>query len=413
MKKSVLFVDDQQSVLEGLRRVLRSMRGDWEFDFLSTPRDALNRIRDVPVDVVVSDMCMPEMDGAEFLENVMRVAPQTIRIVLTGSPDESLALRAAGLVHRFLSKPCRVDDVRNVLRQAARMSDRMTNPALRDLVGDLRRFPSLPESSSRIIAELCSPESSIERLSALAARNPGLTSEFLEIVRSTDRNLDGAVESPFEAARILGIDRMRSLLFFLVIHSPLTKPERDGFSLGTLIPRCRQASEIARRIVLCECRADDRLATIAGMAAAVRDVGSWILEAQRPEPMERARALSARRRVPLWVAEREVLGLDHAEVGAALLEFWNVDERIVDAVLHHHDCESHSSTEFGAVAAVAAAEAFMAWSDSDSDRTELPLNAGFVERLGLANRLPTWARLARKTIRSECTPLDASGSCRD
>lgn len=102
----VMFVDDEPNLLDGIRRTLYD-----RFDIYTATsgKEGLDCIRsDGPFAVVVSDMRMPEMDGAEFLSQVRELAPQTTRILLTGYSDISAAIRAVnnGQLFRFLSKPC-------------------------------------------------------------------------------------------------------------------------------------------------------------------------------------------------------------------------------------------------------------------------------------------------------------------
>ncbi len=74
---SIVFVDDDPGVLEGLQRLLRSMRREWRMHFFPSAAQALAFLESEPVDVVVSDMRMPGVDGAEFLAQVKRAIPMS------------------------------------------------------------------------------------------------------------------------------------------------------------------------------------------------------------------------------------------------------------------------------------------------------------------------------------------------
>jgi CheY-like chemotaxis protein len=106
MKERVLFVDDEQNVLDGIRRQLRN-RVELETATSAAAGLALLESRG-PFALVVSDMRMPEMDGARFLARVSEIAPQTVRMVLTGQADLDSTIKAVneGRIFRFLLKPC-------------------------------------------------------------------------------------------------------------------------------------------------------------------------------------------------------------------------------------------------------------------------------------------------------------------
>jgi len=101
----ILFVDDEPFVLEGVRRALYK---DFQTDAAGGPEEGLLKVQEEgPYAVVVSDMRMPVMDGAEFLSRVSVLAPDAIRVMLTGYADIEAAVRAVneGKIFRFLNKP--------------------------------------------------------------------------------------------------------------------------------------------------------------------------------------------------------------------------------------------------------------------------------------------------------------------
>ena len=84
---SALFVDDEQNILDGLRRMLRPMAGEWRCQFVTCGARALEIMAEQPVDVIVSDMRMPGMDGAALLGRVRVMYPDTVRFVLSGHAE--------------------------------------------------------------------------------------------------------------------------------------------------------------------------------------------------------------------------------------------------------------------------------------------------------------------------------------
>ena len=109
MGDKVLFVDDELAFLTGYKLMLPE---DFEADAAVGGEQGLTAIRDHgPYAVVISDMRMPGMNGVQFLSRVRQVAPDTIRIILTGYADITAAMDAVneGNIFRFLAKPCTQD----------------------------------------------------------------------------------------------------------------------------------------------------------------------------------------------------------------------------------------------------------------------------------------------------------------
>lgn len=120
MTPSILFVDDEESVTDGLRRRFRHS----EFD-VRTANDAtsaLNALEAQPVDVVVSDHCMPGMTGVELLCRVRERWPETVRVILTGQADLDATIQAVNdaRVFRFLTKPCDFAEIEATARAAVK-----------------------------------------------------------------------------------------------------------------------------------------------------------------------------------------------------------------------------------------------------------------------------------------------------
>jgi response regulator RpfG family c-di-GMP phosphodiesterase len=120
MADKLLCVDDDPNILESYRRQLRSA---FQVDIAKGGTEGLFVLRSAgPFAVVLSDMRMPGMSGIQFLGQVRAVAPDTVRVMLTGYADVDTAIAAVneGNLFRFLTKPCPVDVLKGTLDAAAR-----------------------------------------------------------------------------------------------------------------------------------------------------------------------------------------------------------------------------------------------------------------------------------------------------
>ena len=133
---TLLLVDDEPSILSALRRLFRPQ--GYRILLAEGGAAALELVANDTVDLVISDMRMPGMDGAQFLEKIRRLQPHAVRILLTGYADISSTIAAinGGEIHRYIAKPWDDNDILLVVREAlARRDLEARNHELTELTG--------------------------------------------------------------------------------------------------------------------------------------------------------------------------------------------------------------------------------------------------------------------------------------
>ncbi len=118
MNRKILFVDDDSNILQGYKRVLRK---NFDIHIALNGDEAIDSImREGNFAVIVSDMKMPEMDGVEFLAIAKEIAPESVRVMLTGDAEQQTAMNAVneGMIFRFLNKPCAVEAIAKTITAA-------------------------------------------------------------------------------------------------------------------------------------------------------------------------------------------------------------------------------------------------------------------------------------------------------
>ena len=118
--EKILFVDDDEDILNSFKRQFRKKADIQTATGGQAALDLMNSSEEFAV--IISDMRMPNMDGAEFLEKAKRISPNSIRILLTGQTDLNSAIAAVnhGQIFRFLSKPCPPEVLQGALKSAIR-----------------------------------------------------------------------------------------------------------------------------------------------------------------------------------------------------------------------------------------------------------------------------------------------------
>ena len=142
--KTILFVDDDTNILSGFKRALRKKRNAWSMLFVEGGEQALKVIGERHVDVLVTDMQMPNVTGSELLERVINTSPSTARIVVTGYADLARLAKASELAHRFLSKPCLSEQLIEAIEELLFSQKVIDSARVRGLMGHIGKLPSLP-----------------------------------------------------------------------------------------------------------------------------------------------------------------------------------------------------------------------------------------------------------------------------
>jgi HD-like signal output (HDOD) protein len=208
----ILFVDDEQRILDGLRRSLRGKRGEWDMSFVTSGDLALEVLAANPHDVVVSDMRMPGMDGADLLTHVSKRHPEVARVVLSGHTEPEAAIKVAVAGHRFLNKPSDADSVTSVIEQLTATTSHGHATEVRRIAGAVRSLPTLPDHVDRLAEILCAPDVDLHRAIRAASNDIGLTAKLLQLSNSEFFGARARVASVESVVNNLGLQTIQALV---------------------------------------------------------------------------------------------------------------------------------------------------------------------------------------------------------
>ena len=217
--RKILFVDDESMVLDGLRRMLRSMRQEWDMTFVESGQMALDWLEKNNCDVIVSDMRMPGMDGAQLLGEVRQRHPHMIRLALSGHSEVEMLLESVRATHQFLAKPCDPEILRSTVERALGLMAMIEDDAIRMIIAQIDSLPSLPALYGEVMNEICTPEGSISKVGQIIEKDVAMTAKMLQIVNSAFFGLKRHVSSASQATTLLGVDIIRSLVLTTKIFS--------------------------------------------------------------------------------------------------------------------------------------------------------------------------------------------------
>ena len=389
--RRILFVDDEPRVLDGLRRLLRSLRKEWQMEFVASGSEALHEMEKKPFDIVVADMKMPGMDGAELLSKVKERYPDTIRIILSAQTGKDALLRSIGSTHQFLNKPCDPEQLKWTIRRAEKLRDLLGNEAVRSLIARADSLPALPDLFRQVIAELQKPHACLQDVGKVIAQDPGMSTKILQTVNSSFFGLRRRMNDVERATAYIGLDTTNAIVLGVSVFAEYEEIDLSGFSVQSLWQHSLLTSRLARLVAQQE-GMESQIVEDAGLAGTLHDTGKLLLATHATDEFRQVLARVAEGSATFSAAESELLGTNHAEVGAYLAGRWGLPDGIVEAIAYHArpgDCDTDA---LGLCTVVHAASALAVQADSAEPDAEPPacLDMPHLQRLGIAEHWLDW-----------------------
>jgi len=243
----------------------------------------------------------------------------------------------------------------------------------------MRDLPALPQAVLELQAALGRDDVSFDRLADAISHDQALAAKTLRLANSSFYGLPGRVASIRDAIAVLGLRQVGMALTAAAVSGAFAGVQCPGFDM-TAYWRHSVACGICTRLIGDELRLDGGAAFTAGL---LHDIGRLALAARAPDAL--AEALAHRRRDDglIWQSEREVLGIDHMEIGAKVAERWHFGHDIIDAIRLHHAPPADAGRPVADAVHVANAIVHALDVAGDADDMVPPVSAPVWNRLGL------------------------------
>jgi len=208
-------------------------------------------------------------------------------------------------------------------------------------MAQVKSFPGMPETSAKLLTMLKDPDSSASQIEDVLKYDPGLTANILKLTNSAYFGIPSKVSSVKQAVVLLGWKRLLQLVMTMCMSTVMKKP-LPGYDLshGELWRHSVAVSVAAELVVKAlKIPGADEVFT----AALLHDVGKLVLGDFVQQDIQQIESMVSKG-IAFEVAEFFVLGTDHANIGARILEKWSFPENLVNAVNWHHDpdkCEQY------------------------------------------------------------------------
>lgn len=201
-----------------------------------------------------------------------------------------------------------------------------------DLRARLKRLPALPLVVTELLSSFAKEDIDVEAIASRIARDQGLAARVLRVANSSFYGLQNRVGSIHEAVVVLGFRAVRSMVLVVGMNGAFRVDDCPGFEVVAYLRHGLAVGLVARELApACGCNPE-----VAFTAGLLHDIGELVLASCFPREYSGALALRQERDCLLLAAERDSLGITHAEVGELLAETWHFPPELRHAVAYHH-----------------------------------------------------------------------------
>lgn len=399
-KKRIMFVDDEPNILDGLRRMLRSLRNEYDMAFAAGGREALSIMEEHRFDVVVSDMRMPGMDGAQLLEEIQRKHPYTIRMMLTGQADEEAILRTVGIAHQFLAKPCDPERLKKILIQTSALQDILSDGGLKALISKIGSLPSLPSTYAKMQKAIASPNVEIHEVAEIISQDIAMTAKVLQLVNSSFFGVYSHVDTARRAVTLLGLETLKALVLGLELFSQISLPE-NIFRLDQLWEHSLMVGKLSKSLAIQQSQTKEEIGNTF-LAGTLHDLGRLVLLTSLPDQYREAVELANTENINIVDAESAIFGASQSAVASYLLGIWGFSIPIIEAIGFHNNLDNYPATGFSSALALHVAN-ILYYQNRPKEiiGRALELNMPVINRMGLQQNLGTWGEICAGMMNTE------------
>lgn len=200
------------------------------------------------------------------------------------------------------------------------------------LVAAVRRLPSLPVVVLQLLGALRDPGASVEDLATTLSRDQALSARVLQLANSPFYGVSGRVQGVRDGVSILGLRQLGSLVLAASMNRTFDRMRGKALPLDEF-RRHSMACAIASRGLASSLGLDETAAFTAGL---LHDVGRLVLDCCYPDEMERILVWARQNDLAASQSERELLGIDHSEIGGWVCEHWRFPAEVTHAIRWHH-----------------------------------------------------------------------------
>lgn len=333
MQQRILFVDDEKQILKSIRRLF--MDTEYEVFVAESGIEALKILENQEINLVISDMRMPNMSGYELLSEVKKRFPHIIRIILSGFAEERIVFDSLqkNIAKLYILKPWENSSLIDTIDKVFQIEKVLNNNNnVLKLIKSAEELPTIKKSYQKIIDEI-EGNVGIYRIVDAIEDDSSIATKLLHIINSSYYSVKtGSIK---RAVAYLGVDNVRNI----VIASAFIDSLGFDFKDTEILEILWKQSFISNRIVsliyseflnkkIPETEMNAGLLSNIGMAFMIYHFRNEYKEVTDEVKIQGTNIIEL---------ENKCFGTNHQEIGGYLLKCWDIPLPIVEVALYHHD----------------------------------------------------------------------------
>jgi HD-like signal output (HDOD) protein len=282
--------------------------------------------------------------------------------VLSGYADEGQSARLLTVAHQYMSKPCEVQQLENIVNRCMQLHELLKDPRWRAVVGRIKQLPALPRTYANLRDTMARGDATVQDVSRVISADSAIAAKVLQIVNSAFFRLARRVTKIEQAVTYLGFLAIRNIAMSIELFSQWERGKLpEGFDPEQLQLQAQKIATVARALTANTPLVDDAM-----LSGLLHNIGYCVLVLECPDDMARATQLAHEQGIAIHEAQRQVIGATHAEVGAYLLGIWGLPYQIIEAVAFQHSARSVNQASFDVLAALAVAQVLVSADNAET-----------------------------------------------
>ncbi len=334
-QKNILFVDDEKSVLRSLRRAF--MKSGHKLYFADSGELGLKMLAagKGKIDMVLSDMRMPGMDGYTFLKEVKEHYPQVIRLILSGFIEESYVYKALidGSAKTYLAKPWSTRELVELVDGLIEIEKTLKDKNLLEVINTVDELPTLPKIYHEVMA-LIDADADFDKIVKVIEQDPAMTAKVLQVANSAF--FKSGTASLKRAAVFIGLMTLKDIVAGSAVFQALEADASGPYSINSIWEHAVTCNGLVCEMY--ELIHDEKIPEDVASVGLLHNIGILVMLKYFLDDLIKITTLQKQHpELDSVHLEKEVLGVDHAQLGAFLLNWWNMPYPVIEAALYHNN----------------------------------------------------------------------------